>query len=260
MVVDRDVPLDVPLDVDVLRRHATAPLPHLSQRRVAWTRATRILASRYPPVNLYERVSPLPAVWDALITVDTLVNPRLRDQAGAIHLVPPAERVSGPGASFVMAAFTHLNPRGSRFSDGRYGVYYAAQDRATAIAETAFHFARLAGDAADGPRHEDFRVLESRIDDRFHDLTRVGGDVSTPLLDPDSYSASQSLGHALRESGSRGLHYPSVRRQGGRCVAVFRPRSAGLPRVATHLQYDWDGTAVHRFFDYGTDRWYPMPA
>ena len=33
---------------------------------------------------------------------------------------PPEERVkSGPGAScYVMAAFTHINPKGSRFSDG----------------------------------------------------------------------------------------------------------------------------------------------
>ena len=31
-----------------------------------------------------------------------------------------------------MAAFTHLNPEGSRFSDGSYGVYYAAHTLATA--------------------------------------------------------------------------------------------------------------------------------
>ncbi len=54
-----------------------------------------------------------------------LVNPRLRNEAGAIHLVPPEERVTGPGATWVMAPFTHFNPNGSRFSDGTYGVYYA---------------------------------------------------------------------------------------------------------------------------------------
>ncbi len=37
----------------------------------------------------------------------------------------------------VMAPFTHLNPKGSRFSDGSYGVYYAAKRLSTAIAETA---------------------------------------------------------------------------------------------------------------------------
>ena len=42
------------------RRDLEPPL-----RRVVWSRATRIIASRYPPINLYERVSPDPAVWDA---------------------------------------------------------------------------------------------------------------------------------------------------------------------------------------------------
>ncbi|MDF2974655.1 MAG: uncharacterized protein K0R61_5105 [Microvirga sp.] len=43
-----------------------------------------------------------------------------------------------------MAPFTHLNPKGSRFSDGSYGVYYAADRLSTAIAETAHHFASFA--------------------------------------------------------------------------------------------------------------------
>lgn len=103
-------------------------------RRVRWTSATRVIASKFPPIHLYERVSPDPAVWDALIAAEMLTNPRLRDEAGEIRLVPPEERVTGPGATYVMAPFTHVNPRGSRFSDGAYGVYYAAADLETAVA------------------------------------------------------------------------------------------------------------------------------
>jgi hypothetical protein len=224
-------------------------------RRLVWSRATRIVATRYPPIQLFERVSSDPAVWDALMAAEMLVNPRLRDQVGEIRLVPPEERVSGPGASFVMAAFTHVNPRGSRFADGSYGVYYAARDRATAVAETAFHFGRFAADAGDGPRYEDFRVLVSDVDDRFHDLRRVDPAARAPLLDPDSYVESQRWARPLREAGSHGVHYPSVRRAGGRCLAVFRPRSAGIPRIAGHLQYHWDGIAVPRYFDYGSSEW-----
>jgi hypothetical protein len=88
-------------------------------------------------VPLFERVSSDPAVWEALIAAEMLVNPRIRNDVGEIHLVPPNERVSGPGASYVMAAFTHLNPRGSRFSDGTYGVYYAGREFETALRETA---------------------------------------------------------------------------------------------------------------------------
>ena len=63
----------------------------------------------------------------------------MRDELGELHARAPEERVSGPGATPVMAAFTHLNPEGSRFSDGTYGVYYAAHSLETAIAEVSHH-------------------------------------------------------------------------------------------------------------------------
>ena len=45
---------------------------------------------------------------------------------GEIELVPREERIFGPGASVIMAPFTHLNPEGSRFADDTFGAFYAA--------------------------------------------------------------------------------------------------------------------------------------
>lgn len=227
-------------------------------RRIRFSIATRIIASRYPPIDLYERVSPDPAVWDALIAAEMLVNPRIRDQVGDLHLVPPDQRVSGIGSTFVMAAFTHIKPSGSRFSDGSYGVYYAADDRATAVAETAFHFGQFASNSADGPRREEMRVLVSRIDAHFHDIRQLNAESSKPLLDPDSYAASQPFAAALRSNGSNGVHYPSVRRAGGRCIGAFRPKVVGIPRQTSHLVYEWDGARVRRYFDRSLDQWIPI--
>jgi len=223
--------------------------------RVNWTSATRIVASKYPPIDLYERVSPDPAIWDALIAAEMLTNPRVRDQVGAIHLVPAGQRVSGPGASYVMAPFTHLNPKGGRFSDPTHGAYYAADDLPTAVAETAYHFARFAADSADGPRYEAMRVIVGRIDADLHDVERLDDGDRRRLLDPIDYTASQALALAMRASGSTGVHYPSVRRAGGRCVAIFRPAAVGIPAQTKHLKYHWDGTAVRRYFDYELETW-----
>jgi hypothetical protein len=227
-------------------------------RRVAWARASRIIAYRYPPIDLFERVSSDPVVWEALIAAEQLVNPRVRDDVGEIRLVPPGERVSGPGASWVMAAFTHRNPQGSRFSDGSYGVYYAARELRTAVRETAFHFARFAADSRDGPRYEDMRVLVGRIDNRFADLARLPVAQRTRLLAPDSYVDSQPFGAALRTAGSNGIVYPSVRDPQGQCVAVLRPKAVGRPVQGKHLQYHWDGERVARYFDYEESRWLPI--
>lgn len=228
------------------------------RRRVEWARATRIIAYRYPPVDLFERVSPDRAVWEALIAAEQLVNPRMRNDVGEIRLVPAAQRVSGPGASYVMAAFTHRNPKGSRFSAGSYGVYYAARELRTAIRETAYHFGRFASDSRDAPRYEDMRVLVGRIDNRFADVASLPPERRAKILAADSYADSQPFGAALRAAGSNGLVYPSVRDPDGQCVAALRPNAVGLPVQGKHLKYHWDGTRVVRYFDYEDAVWIPL--
>src|SRR3954452_14297475 len=231
------------------------PGPEISTRRVEWPEAWRVIASRYPPIDLFERVSPDPAVWDVLIELEQLTNPRVRDQVGAISLVPAARRVSGPNASWVMAAFTHLNPKGSRFSDGSYGVYYVADRLGTAIKETAYHFERFARDSSDPARREDMRVLVGSVSNHFHDIESLRPAERSSILDPASYVASQAIGRALREASSNGIIYPSVRDPGGHCLAAFWPDVIGIPTQERHLQYDWDGARVGRYFDYALDRW-----
>jgi RES domain len=187
--------------------------------------------------------------------LEQLVNPRVRDAVGEIRLVPPARRVSGPNASWVMAPFTHVNPKGSRFSDGSYGVYYAAQRRSTAIAETAWHFARFARDSHDPPRREDMRVLVGAVANAFHDMDGLPSGRRASILDPDSYGASQALGRALRAGGSNGVVYSSVRERGGHCIGAFWPDVVAIPVQERHLKYEWDGARMWRYFDYAEGRW-----
>ena len=227
----------------------------IATARVDWPQAWRIIASRYPPIHLFERVSANPTVWDALIALESATNPRLRDEIGEISLVAPERRISGPNASWVMASFTHLNPRGSRFSDGSWGVYYAASRIETAIAETVHHFARLADDARDPPRREDMRVLVGKVRATFHDIRTLPRARRAAVLDPNSYDASRALARGLRETGSNGLIYQSVRHAGGRCIAAFWPDVVGIPIQERHLQYEWDGEKVARYFDYKRESW-----
>lgn len=224
-------------------------------RRVVWPHAWRIIASRYPPINLFERLTPDPAVWETLIRLEELTNPRVRDEVGTIALVPSEERVSGPGASYVMASFTHLNPKGSRFSDGGYGVYHAASALETAIAETVFHFEEFARDSSDPPRMEDMRVLVGTVSEEFEDVAAVPEEQRRQILDPASYTVAQAWARALREAGANGVVYPSVRLTGGECIGAFRPHAVGLPRQERHLKYRWNGERVDRYFDYQQDAW-----
>jgi hypothetical protein len=223
--------------------------------RVDWPQAWRVIASRYPPINLFERLTADPAVWDALIALEQLTNPRVRDEIGEIAFVPPDERISGPGASYVMAAFTHINPKGSRFSDGTFGVYYAAAALETAIAETVFHFEAFARDSADPPRSEEMRALVGPVDAAFEDVGALPAAEQRAILDPDSYAASQAYAKQLRTAGANGVAYSSVRHDGGQCLGAFRPRAVGIPHQERHLKYRWNGERVDRYFDYAYDAW-----
>src|SRR5262245_1419390 len=102
-----------------------------------WQKSYRVVAARHPPVNVFEGIV-APAQMDMAWYLEGLTNDRLRDENGSARIVPEKERVQGPGASIVMAAFTHIG-RESRFTDGSYGVYYAAHTLETAVRETAYH-------------------------------------------------------------------------------------------------------------------------
>ena len=121
-----------------------------------------------------------------------------------------------------MAAFTHLNPEGSRFTDGSFGVFYAGHTLDTAIAETRHHRTRFLT-ATDEPAQEiDMRVYAIDLEASLHDIRGLA-DSHAHLYDPDSYIHAQGLGAELRDAGSDGIRYQSVRHPGGECAAASCP-------------------------------------
>jgi hypothetical protein len=213
-------------------------------RRVRWQQACRIVPTRYPAVTLFDRVADA-ADFEALYALEALTNERARQELGQVERVPPDDRVFGPGSGPIMAAFTHVNLLGSRFSDGEHGVFYAARERATAVAETRHHHGRFLAATQQPAMHLPMRLYHVAIDARLHDLRPAGG-VPPAVYDPDDYAPAQALGRRLRAAGSAGVAYRSVRHERGQCVGLFRPRGASRCLHAAYLLYAWDG---ERFSD-----------
>ncbi|MEO7057817.1 MAG: RES family NAD+ phosphorylase, partial [Caldimonas sp.] len=213
--------------------------------RVSWRPSYRLIPSRYPTVGLYDAIAD-PADLEVVFAIEALANPRVRDEIGELSLVPPGERISGPGATPVMAAFTHLNPEGSRFSDGSYGVYYAAHSLETAVLEVGHHRAEFLRRTDEPAIDIDLRLITANVEAELHDL--LDPPVAAPVagrfasvLDADDYAASQSLGRRLRAAGSWGLRWPSVRHERGECVGIFRPKALRHAKAASHYAMHWDG-------------------
>lgn len=213
---------------------ATIPL-----RRVRWQPAWRLIPSRFPAVGPWDRIA-APADFDALAQLESLTNPRLREEQGVLAGIPRERWLTGPGSTPVMAAFTHLNPEGSRFSDGSFGVFYASRTVETAIRETVHHRERFLSRTQEPPTVLQMCSYQCTISCGLHDLR--GG--YPAMHDPADYSASQRLAIRLRAQNSSGIVYDSVRHQGGQCVAMFWPDRVGPCRVGGHYAYHWDGTAI----------------
>lgn len=209
------------------------------QTRIQWSPAHRIVPTCYPTRNLFDRVADA-SDFDALYDLESMTNDRLRDELGVIELVPANERIFGPGTGPIMAAFTHLNPQGSRFSNGSFGVFYAASDTQTAIEETKYHHGNFLRATRERAMRLPMRVYSVNIDGKLHDLRDMR---STDLYDQGSYHVSQTFGMALRKQGSRGVVYWSVRHGAGQCVGLFQPNGASACLHATYLWYEWDGEA-----------------
>jgi RES domain-containing protein len=139
-----------------------------------------------------------------------------------------------------MAAFTHLNPEGSRFSDGTWGVFYAAHSVATAVEETVYHRERFLAATAEPACDIEMRCYRTSVDSRLHDIR--GGWAAAH--DPASYAASVTLARELRDAGSNGIVYDSARHRGGECLAAFQPDAVAPCTQAQHLVYRWDGARI----------------
>ncbi|CAB3770267.1 RES family NAD+ phosphorylase [Paraburkholderia humisilvae] len=243
---------------------------HWPTSPLAWLPAYRVVPTRFPAVNLFDRVAS-PDDFDALYALEAMTNDRLRTEVGELDLVPRDERRFGPGWGPIMAAFTHLNPLGSRFSDGTYGVFYCAASRATAIAETRYHSALFLAATQQPPLRQQMRLYTVLAEGDAVDLRSGAGGATNPatrtgaqdveikqdtlarfdpaVLSPTDYTAGQALGRAVRAAGAPGVVYPSVRDAGGECLAAFRTTLLRDCHHAAYLEYNWNGSKIDVVFE-----------
>ena len=224
-------------------------------------RAThRMIAAKYSQGgSVLSSISDNESMLADLAELDGATNDRLLGEEGLLPGISVHELVYGVRyASIVNAAFTHKNPAGSRFNDGTRGAWYAGAERATSIAEVAYHRSRQLANI--DWKEEERSTYDDYLADfttEFHDLRGADREGTSrkfkkflkPEPVPACYAESQQLARKLLASRSNGLIYPSVRNPGGTCIACFRPplvyhvrRDA---RIELRIQVDGDSVRTH---------------
>ena len=218
--------------------------------RVTW-QYHRLINSAYPPIDLFEDIAD-PADWELLAAAESKTNPRVAETIGNLDSVPPEHRVSGAGASYVMAPFVHASEdKPGRFNDGTYGAFYGANEYETALFETIHHTGQFCAATNEVPGWiADMRELVGDIDADLVDIRDGGFD---DLLAPDDYTSSQAFARTTRDAGDNGIVYPSVRHRGGECFATFLPNVMGIPIQGRHITYHWDGNRIDMIQDVSDD-------
>ncbi len=179
---------------------------------------------------------------DALLAVMAIVSPQLLSAVGDPSLVPPGAWAVGRGAGWVMPTFTTRHHRPSRFTDGAFGIWYAAYSVEIAVAETLYHHTIRLRESGEPAQLVQLQLLSADIAGYAAEVWRVSGPLRTAIHDPSSYTVSQTVGAHLRNRGTQVIIYRSVRHTPhGGCAAVLQPSTVRNCIRVRAVEYQWDG-------------------
>jgi RES domain-containing protein len=185
-----------------------------------------------------------PGEVDALAEIEGATSRRLIAETRGTSAVDARELVYGvPHAAHINAAFAYARPRGlNRFNGPARGAWYAALEVETAITEVGFHLTRFLADTGVYEAVVDYAELFASFAGEFIDL-RASPD--HPALNPNpeqGYPAGNRLAEEARAEGLNGIIYPSVRREGGTCIAALFPHAVQSVAQGDVWRMTWSGS------------------
>jgi RES domain len=212
----------------------------------AWSPSYRLVHSCFPTAGLFDACESEDELA-IVAAIQGLTKDRIRQGLGRIHLVPEVDRLFGHGTTPVMAAFCYVSPVPTRFTDGSFGVYYAASLLEGAVAEVSHHLVRLMAATQEPQSLLTLRCYTAAIARPVVDLCAQAW-----VHTPNAYGDTQALAARLRQEGAWGLLHQSVRHAGSQCVVVLRPRAVQTPLVQhTHVLRAWDGARIASWYRLG---------
>jgi len=218
-------------------------LPALSSIRQFDTH--RLIPSKYWPdgESVLAGIADDKPHLDVIFDLDHATNDRLLAENDLLPGIGIHELVFAvPNFRIINAAFTHAHPHGSRFSGPDRGAWYAGFELETAQREVAWHKSVEYAEIDYWHDSITYDGFLADFDGAFHDIRESAA--FEACLAPDSYVAAQGLAAELLSAGSLGLVYPSVRHEGGICIACFRPAIVGNVRRDRRFRFTWERDRV----------------
>ncbi len=205
----------------------------------------RLIPSRFPPINIYERVIANDRL-EEVVQIENVTNPRLKSTAELTGGLHPIDPLSPRLQNWNVAPFAYSNPEGSRYFRPGYACLELAEDLQTALAISVRRRERFLGRTAEPAIDLIMRVLKTPVAGRFVDMRRLSS--SLPLKD------RWMLGDAVIKQGFDGVLFNSPERPSAACVAVLKESTLGRSQQAQHFHFVWDGRRISALYAYGDVR------
>ena len=199
----------------------------------------RLVNSKFPPIYLFDDVANQEE-FEALYALQERTNPRIQNEVGNLNLINLDEiPFNIEGCSYAAAPFTHVNPEGSRFSDGMFGILYIADTPTTALKEVKYHQKKYWGNVPELKFERIvFRGLACTFDEHST-LDALECPINDPIYSKESYSESRVLGIEMIKNGHKGIRYHSVRNKDAVCWGLTTPRKVISIVQAAHYEMIW---------------------
>ena len=197
-----------------------------------------LIPSRFPPIDLYERIAGLRS--SAVAEIEALTNPRLKERSRVLNGVDASGLTSSHLQNWNHAPFTYLNPDGSRFFDATVPALELSDSLQTALAVSVKRREQFLAQTSEGPVNLDMRALSRIVKGRFIDLSNEAMD-----LNRDECLA---LGQAVLETDADGLLFRCFDRPSAKCIAIIRGETLEKAVQGDHFRFVWDGNSIKTLY------------
>ena len=178
-----------------------------------------------------------------LAEIEGATSSRLIAEDRGLGALAADELVHGVShAKFINASFAYAKPREpNRFNPADRGAWYAALAVENCLAEVGHHLTRALADAGDYNAVVEYGEMIASMSGVFVDLRDLPDHAA---LDPDKargYPAGNALAARTRAEGHNGIIYPSVRHDGGTCIAALWPNVVQSVIQGAMYRLTWSG-------------------
>ncbi len=205
----------------------------------------RLIPSRFPPVDVYERLGDA-RVRSAAVKLENLTNPRLAAKSRIEAGVGATAATSHRTQNWNHAPFAYTNPEGSYLLDSGRPALEMVETVEDALAYFLARREAFLARTDEPPTHLDMRLLSTPVEGVFADLTQLSQD--------EIGRQGRTVGRWLYDDGASGAVFRHPQHRDTRTLSVFDGSVLGRTDQATHYRFTWDGQRIKTVYDFGSGK------